>query len=296
MPAEQPLRTFSIIGAGVIGVAFATLLQQRGYACQGVASRSLARAQRAVARIGAGVASSAPAEVARGCRYVFITTPDTAIAAVCGDLAAARAVGPGQIVLHSSGAFNRGLLAAAGRAGALTASLHPLQSFADLEQALRRLPGTSFCIEADAAALPEVRAIVRALGGEELEVASERKALYHAAACVLSNSLAALVDVGLHLFQAAGIPRARAWPAVLPLIKGTLGNIGTVGLPQALTGPVARGDLETIRLHLRALATEETALGEAYRDLARLIIPLALAKGTLDEAGAEALRTLLDQP
>jgi len=284
---------FCIVGAGKVGTALAQLLAQAGCEFLGAASRSAASAQAACRLAGAGRATTDAASLTRDAQLVFITTPDDAIARVCAELAAAKAFARGAVVAHCSGALSSEVLQPARACGAAVGSLHPLQSFATVEQAVELLPGSFCCVEGDAEAVRVLRRVAGLLGARFIPLSPEHKALYHAAAVTACNFLVALQNAALKMCEAAGIPRPDALEALLPLIKGTVENIEAVGLAQALTGPVARGDAETTRLHLEALRESLPQLLPLYRTLALEAVELALEKGTLTPPKAEELRCLL---
>jgi predicted short-subunit dehydrogenase-like oxidoreductase (DUF2520 family) len=285
-------RTVAIIGAGRLGGALGHLLARAGYRIAGVAARSEETAAAAVAFIGSGAPTTDAVRAAAGAGIVLITTPDRAIAAVCGRIAGALA--PGAIVAHASGAQTMDVLDAARRAGALRAVVHPLQAVPSREQGVRNIPGASFRVEADPPALAAVRELVAALGGRELALPGwtpgpESAALYHAGAVAVSNHFVALVAHGLGYFEALGADRREALDAVLPLIKGTLANIESLGIPAALTGPCARGDVETVRGHVEALGARAPHLLGLYRALARQTVAVARERGDLAPETAAAL-------
>jgi predicted short-subunit dehydrogenase-like oxidoreductase (DUF2520 family) len=119
------------------------------------------------------------------------------------------------------------------------------------------------------------------------------KALYHAGAAAACNLAVAMVDLGVRLMAAAGIERDRSLAALLPLIRGTVANLEEVGLPAALTGPVSRGDVETLSSHLAAMREKTPSLAVPYAAASLHAVEVALAKGTIDAATAESLREVL---
>ncbi|GEA14612.1 MAG: hypothetical protein PWR22_1187 [Moorella sp. (in: firmicutes)] len=270
-----------IIGAGAVGTGMGILLRRRGYTIAGVASRTPASARRAAARLACPVFAQ-PEEVARQADLIFITTSDQAIGPVAAAIASRNGFRPGQTVIHMSGSLTSAVLDPARRAGALALSLHPLQSCADADRAVANLPGSVFSLEGDREALPLGKRLVTELGGEYFLISPGAKPLYHAAACVASNYLVSLIDLSRRLMQAAGMEPEMAARALAPLIKGTLDNINEKGIPQALTGPIARGDFVTIRDHLKAMEAAVPELGEIYRALGRYTADLAGRKGSID--------------
>jgi len=276
-----------------VGQAIGQRLCSRRYTIGGVATRSLATARRAVQFIRGGQATRSAARAARSGDIVFITTPDDAILPVCEAVASARAFRKGAIVFHCSGGTSAEALASARDCGAHVASLHPLQSLPTPEEGVKRLKGTVFTFQGDAGAEPVAERLVRALGGTMVAIAADAKPLYHAASVVLSNYLAAVVDLGMALFERSGIPRDRAHEAAMPLVEGTVRNIRRLGLPDALTGPIARGDTKTVERHLAALAALPEHVGTLYRELGLHTVRVARRKGTLSAADARRLVAML---
>jgi len=291
-------KTVAIIGAGRVGSSVGYLLNRAGYAVISVAARTTESSKRAAAFIGAGKATTDIAHAAAGADIVFITTPDRVIREVCETIVAAGVLNQGCLVIHMSGAHSLGLLDAAKNSGTDRAVLHPLQSLASREQGIKTLPGSYFRIEADAAAQASARDIVRALGGIELVMPKwgadqDSAALYHAGAVAVSNYFVALVDYGLKFYEALGADKQEALKAVLPLIKGTLHNIETLGVPDALTGPIMRGDTETVRDHLAAMRKRAPELIGLYTELARQTIAVAREKGSISQDSARELLDLI---
>ncbi len=271
--------TVAIIGPGKVGCALGRRMHGRGFRVVAVAGRTTAQGRAGARFIGAGGASGSPATAARKAEIVLITTADRSIGLTAERIAAAGGFRSGQFVFHCSGAFGPELLEPARKAGAAIGALHPLQSFASAEQALRRLRGTFFTFEGDTEAAPAARRIVRAAGGRFLPIAPGNRALYHAASCVLSNYLVALADMGVEMMERAGLARADAARAAQPLLRGTLENVKALGTPEALTGPVARGDVETVQRHLEALRDQPPQFLRLYAELGRYTVAVARRKG-----------------
>jgi predicted short-subunit dehydrogenase-like oxidoreductase (DUF2520 family) len=165
-----------------------------------------------------------------------------------------------------------------------------------VEAAVRALPDTFWFLEGDKGAIDILRSVVIALEGHPVEIGAGAKALYHAGAAAASNFLVTLVDYAVTLLERAGVPHEVALPALLPLIRGTVANIESLGLPDALTGPIARADVGTVRQHLRALQHMPGDVTRLYRHLARKTVELAVRKGTLGREDADKLLELLSGP
>jgi predicted short-subunit dehydrogenase-like oxidoreductase (DUF2520 family) len=284
----------AIIGAGVLGTALGLLLKRAGHDIVAVCSRNRRNAQTAVSYIGAGQAVGDCGLTALGADVVILAVPDRAIPSVGLEVAAGGALKRGASVLHLAGGLPAGILSGVRAAGGHRGAMHPLQSFADVDAAVRMLPETSFFIEGDPQAVESMRELVVALDGRPILIEPAAKALYHAGAAAASNFLVTLVDYAVALLSKAGIPRDVALSGLLPLIKGTVTNLEEVGLPGALTGPIARGDVGTVKRHLRALEqVPDPDAASLYRILARNTVRIALEKGSLDAEAADQILALL---
>ena len=228
---------------------------------------------------------------AAGTDAVLLTVPDDVLPELAAALAAlGPAPGPGCAALHCSGALSADVLGPLHRCGYSVGSLHPLQAVAEPLSGSERLRGVSFAVSGEPGAVGVGRRIVSLLEGRLLEVPVSQRATYHAAAAVASNGLAAVLAAAGRMLASAGVPPEETLPALLPLVRGTLANIDELGLLSALTGPVVRGDQETVRLHLRALHARDADL---YRALSRELARLA-AERSGDAAPDEQLWTLLE--
>jgi len=275
-----------IIGTGVVGTAVGVVLNQKGYEITGAYDIKAESTDQLVERISCTPHTS-PQEVSRSADILFITTNDAAIGKVVDTLADSGAFYDGQVVVHMSGAQSSEILDPAKDFGARVLSVHPLQSFANVDGAIKNLPGSVFSIEGDKDAYDVGVGIVEALDGEYFFIDRKAKPLYHAGACVVSNYLVTLIDFGLKLLESTGIPRSAGIRALLPLIQGTVNNIQNVGIPRALTGPIARGDLSTILKHLDCLEEMAPELMKLYSWLGFYTTQIAVEKGTIDNSAME---------
>ena len=286
----------AIIGAGVLGTSLGILLRRAGYRVAAVCSPNRRSAQEARDLIGEGDVVGDNGIAPMGADLVVLAVPDRAIPAVALEISAGGALKKGAVVTHLAGGLPANILSGVTAAGGLRGAMHPLQSFADVETAVRALPETYFFLEGDPEAVEVLRSVVVALDGRPLTIGAADKALYHAGAVVASNFLVTLVEYAVGLLAAAGIQRETALDALLPLIRGTVANLGAVGLPDALTGPIARGDLGTVKRHLHALQKMPGDVARLYRHLARKTVEIAVAKGSLRAEDAERLLAILDAP
>lgn len=292
MRTTKAVKKIAVIGAGNVGKVFGYALKQKGYVPVAASART-AGSREITAKLLQCPVYSEPEKAAQQADIIFLTTPDRVIKEVCDALALKGVFHRGQVVLHTSGAHSSEILSAAREAGSNVFSFHPLQTFPGVEAGLRALPGTFFAVEGDQEAFFIAKELVAALGGKMLTIPTEMKPLYHAAACVACNYLSSLMDVALKMYQVMGIDNEQAFESLAPLIYGTLKNIGEMGPEKALTGPVARGDLPTIKSHLEIIGKLAPELLAVYSRLGIYTADLACRKGTLTERQAEQLKILL---
>jgi predicted short-subunit dehydrogenase-like oxidoreductase (DUF2520 family) len=288
---KRHLNNFAIIGAGMVGTAIGYLLKKSGYEIVAIADKSAAALRRAQSYIG-GKAYRKPQEVLREADCILITTPDDIILSVCKDIALSPLI-KGKYIFHMSGAGGLDLLEPAKKAGAAVASIHPLQSFSSIDNAIQNIPSSYFGITADAKAKTRAETIVLALGGKPIYISSKQKSLYHAAACVASNYLVSLLNVVESIYQSIGISEKDAKKAYLPLIYGSLKNIEFSGSIQALTGPIVRGDSGTIQKHVDAINANLPQYASLYSSLGLVTVNLARKKGTLNLRQAKKISDIL---
>jgi predicted short-subunit dehydrogenase-like oxidoreductase (DUF2520 family) len=281
-----------------VGTALAALLHARGVEVIAVSGRTLEDSRRMAISAGLSTrtASDRAATVATSA-LVFLTVPDDDIAPLCQDIATTEGWRAGQGVVHCSGALPSDVLMPAREQGALAASFHPLQTFASLDAAIAHMPGSTFALEGDAPLVAQLERLVELLGGAPLHLRAEEKTLYHAAATIASNYTVTLAALAADLLVREGVspdPNA-ALRHLIPLLRGTIDNLDTLGLPDALTGALARGDTGTVARHIEALQACAPETAQLYTHLARLTLPLAQQKSRLDKKTIKTLREILGE-
>lgn len=271
----------AIVGAGKAGRALGRLARRAGYVIGPVVCRTRAHAEAAAAFIGGGEPGTAPV----GAELTLLAVPDEAIADVARSLRLpARAV-----VAHTCGTHGASILRPLRPAGAL----HPLRSFADPGRAVEAFRGTFCAVDGDAEAVRALETFVRRIGGRPLRVRTSRKALYHAGAVFASNYVVTVLDAALGLFTKAGLGRKEAVEALADLAGGTVANVRAVGLPDALTGPIERGDAATVGRHVAALRAQAPDMRDLYARLGVRTVEIARAKKTVGRSSAARLRAAL---
>jgi predicted short-subunit dehydrogenase-like oxidoreductase (DUF2520 family) len=280
-----------VIGSGRVGPVLAAALARAGH--QVVAASAVSeRSRRRAAELLPGVPLLPAHEVAELSELLLLTVPDDALADLAAGLVATGAIGPGRIVVHTSGRYGTAILDPVFKAGALPLALHPVMTFAGTEVDLARLSGCSFGVTAPEPFRPMAEALVVEMGGEPEWIAEEHRPLYHTALASGANYLVTLVAQATELLTEAGV--AHPGRMLGPLLGAALDNALSFG-DAALTGPVARGDAGTVAAHLAEL--ERYAPGSpartAYIAMARLTADRAMAAGLLTAQQAEPLLDVL---
>jgi predicted short-subunit dehydrogenase-like oxidoreductase (DUF2520 family) len=283
--------SMGVVGAGKVGSVLAARLRAAGYPVVGVSARSEASRLRADTLL-PGVAVLDPGQVAAAADVLVLAVPDDSLIAVAEQLAASGSVRPGQYVLHTSGRHGLDALAALARLGARPIAFHPAMTFTGTAVDFDRQP--VFGLTAAVADRPLAEELVAALGGVPMWVAETDRALYHAALAHGANHLVTLVAQSMDLLRVAGADDPAA--VLRPLLTAALDNVLAYG-DAALTGPVVRGDVTTIRAHVDALAAADVddATVDAYLELARATARRAEGDHRLDPVTAGTIRQVLDE-
>jgi predicted short-subunit dehydrogenase-like oxidoreductase (DUF2520 family) len=296
MPKSKP--TISIIGAGRLGTALALALATRGYPIRALAARRPSHARKSISL--AGLPSTTLAlsadqlEQLPPSELVLITTPDDVIADIARNFAKLRrSTRYRATFLHTSGALSSAVLSPLAKAGFHTGSMHPLVSISLPKAGADALHGAFYCVEGDSVALRFAKMIVRDLDGIAFTIKPESKALYHAAAVMASPHMVALFDLATEMLVSCGLKRKEARNVLAPLVQSTVNNLTRTSPEKALTGTFARGDLATVKRHLKALSTKQLAEAlEIYKLLGLHSLQLATKNG-LDPQLANQIRKLL---
>ena len=281
----------NFIGCGRLGKTLGRLFVGNGvFEVGAVVTRSLETARDAVAFIGQGTPADSldslnPAEV------VLVAVPDDALEPVVHNLARTDAVRPGDVVFHASGSRGSDVLGPLSDLGAHVASVHPVQSFARPAESATRFAGTWCGMEGDEQALQVLEPAVRSIGGIPFAVDRDAKLFYHAGAVFACNYLNVLVEIASLCYEKAGVRRDDTATIFGPLVRQTLENILKHGPAEALTGPVARGDVKLVERQGRELAAWREDVGAAYGVLGHFATGLARRNGNLS---AEVLEELED--
>jgi len=279
-----------LIGAGRLAWSLGPALAGAGYTVTAVGGRdSQAGAALAAALGPAARPFTAPNDVLDAAELVFLTLPDAMVRPVAESLRWQSR----HLAVHCSGALSLDALSSAADAGAETGTFHPIQSF-PLRRAEPERFNNIYCgIEGTGPLANLLERIALALGSHPLSLAGVNRPLYHAAAVFASNNVIALMSAASRTWAMAGLPEAVAREALSPLLTATAANVASLDLASALTGPVPRGDVGTIRAHLDALAAAPE-LRDLYRRLGTEL--LRITTQPADPATRLELIRLLGEP
>ena len=285
-----------VIGAGKVGAVLGAALRGVGHAVVGVSAVSEDSKERAENLL-PGVPILQIPEIVERAELVLLAVPDDALPELVDGLAAAGVWQPGQLVVHTSGRFGTGVLAPARAKGAIPLAIHPAMTFTGMSLDLARLTDCSFGVTAEAPVLPIAQALVVEMGGEPVVIAEQDRTLYHAALAHASNHLVTIAAQSAQLLAEAGVEQPER--VLSALMRASLENALASG-ESALTGPVARGDVGTVRSHHEALLRREVDSGStdirlAYEELARATAQRAVERGMLKEARATEILDILAQ-
>lgn len=291
---NDPRPSVTVIGAGAMGRVLAARLRERGYPVLAVISRTRDHAEELAHAVGARIASDSVHDVPAESRLVACCIPDGKLAEAASRLSRIAHPWRKTVVLHTSGALPADVLRPLAEEGARTLSFHPLQALTPTSGPAV-LEGVYAGIEGDPPALAAGIELAVGLGMRYLILSAEAKPRYHLAASIASNFLVTLNAVVQQIFQSLDIDRATAQEVMAPLIRGTLDNLASSSPEDALTGPILRGDLETVHKHGLALRRYLPHLIPVYASLAMETVTLAVRSSRLDPGRAEEMLALLDK-
>lgn len=294
-----------VIGAGRVGTTVSYTLAEKelpNIKLKAISSRSMESLNRAKKILGSKAAGviftreNSKAVSLANC--ILICTPDDVINSVCSDIFKDKSKDfKNYYAIHFSGSKSLEVLNSARAAGAEIASIHPLKSFASIEEAIKSLPGTIFGITYSSTESKKMAEfLVKSLGGEIIEVENNKKPLYHAAACVASNYLVTLINYAVLIHKKMGIKPEDSLKGLMGLVEGTVSNIKKMGTEKSLTGPIARGDVGTIKEHVKSFneffSKEDSAL---YRMMGIETSKIAHQNKWIKESTVEELKEILKE-
>ncbi|MEP6525836.1 MAG: Rossmann-like and DUF2520 domain-containing protein [Nocardioidaceae bacterium] len=279
-----------VVGAGRVGAVLAAALRAAGHEIAAVGGESAASLTR-VETLLPGIPVLKPSAVAKASDVLLLTVPDDSLGNVVRMLSASGAIRAGQYVVHTSGRHGTNILQPAADRGALVLAMHPAMTFTGTDLDLDRLAGCVFGVTGDRGLRLFAESLVADLKGRVVWIEESDRALYHAALAHGANHLVTLVTQAMDLLRATGAEDPAA--TLRPLLTAALDNALTYG-DAALTGPIVRGDIRTVRAHLVQLRRISPETLESYVAMGRATANHAVADGRLDPSRAAAMITLLD--
>ena len=289
-PAPERLRV-GVVGAGRVGATLSAALREAGHEVVAAAGESDASRGR-IAALLPGVPVRKPSAVARSCDLLLLTVPDDMLANVVTMLAASGALRPGQYVAHTSGRHGLAVLDPATAVGVRPLALHPAMTFTGTAVDLSRLPGCVYGVTVGDAERELAQRLVTELGGRVVWVREELRGVYHAGLAHGANHLVTLVSEAMELLSAAGADDPSA--TLRPLLQAALDNALDQG-DAALTGPIVRGDVETVRAHLAEVAANAPDTLPSYVAMARATLDRVVTDGRVLPIRAAKIRRVLEQ-
>lgn len=281
----------SIIGVGGLGSALARGLLSKKVLIKSVFNRTERKARQLASTANIEICGTFPSTADALGKLVFITVPDDAIEEVARQLSELSDDFSESIFVHCSGTQSADLLQPLKSKGGITASFHPLQTFTTRAQP-DDFKDIYFSLQGDAEAFPLLQKVAQQLGAKTFEVTTEQKAHLHAAAVMASNYLTVLIDRSVEIGTLGGLAGDQVRKALMPLIRGTLENNEKYSAAAALTGPIKRGDIETIEKHL-ALLDDQSELRDLYCALGLQAVQVIESTGDVDNLHIDKLRKIL---
>jgi predicted short-subunit dehydrogenase-like oxidoreductase (DUF2520 family) len=286
---ETGLRV-GVIGAGRVGAVLAAALEAAGHHVVAAAGESDASRSR-IADLLPGATPGKPTDVARASDLLLLTVPDDMLPNVVRVLSDSGAIREGQYVVHTSGLHGLKVLDPAARVGARVVAMHPAMTFTGTAIDLDRLHGCVFGLTAGHGERAFAESLVADLGGSPMWVPEEMRTLYHSGLAHGANHLVTLVSQAMELLAAAGADDPAG--TLRPLLTAALDNALEHG-DSALTGPIVRGDVNTVRAHLADIAANAPHTLPSYVALARDTLDRVVTDGRVLPIRAAAIRRVLD--
>jgi predicted short-subunit dehydrogenase-like oxidoreductase (DUF2520 family) len=284
-------KAVTIIGLGNLGKAFLKGFSTCDVPVHSVFSRDTKKVKQLAGRYEIEIFGSFPEDIDQLGDLIFLTVSDSAIKETADRLSSLEEDFNGRIIAHCSGNESDQLLDSLRQKGALTASFHPLQTFTGSGSS-EVFKDIYFSLQGDPQVFPHLKNLASLLNSKTLEVDARQKSYLHTAAVMASNYLIALLDAANDIGSEGGFSSQEAQKALLPLVKTTLQNAEGISLDDALTGPIKRGDIQTVQKHLNLLK-DTPELYNLYCCLGVRCIDLAESSGSLDTHTVDQLRRLL---
>ncbi|MGD8426349.1 MAG: DUF2520 domain-containing protein [Balneolaceae bacterium] len=282
----------TVIGLGGLGGALTEALVEHGIPVKSIFNRTFEKAETLSRRYEITTAGAFPHDSSQLGQIVFITVSDQAITEIAGRLSELNGDFEQKLFVHCSGNEPADLLKSLRKKKAITASFHPLQTFTS-QTGSSAFNGIYFSMQGDTEAFPVLSGIAKALGSESFTVTAKQKPYLHAAAVMASNYLNTLLDTSLDIAALSGLSKIEVQKALLPLVQTTLKNAEGMTFAESLTGPIKRGDWDTVQKHLDLLE-DQPQLQSLYCKLGYRTVKLAHETGSINGPIAKKLYSILN--
>lgn len=283
----------SFIGAGKVGTSLGIYLKKNNFNVLGYYSRSFSSSEKASNLTNSIAFKTLKATLKAD--IIFITVNDDSIKEVAMNISRLNINLENKIFVHMSGALSSCEIGVLKRETTDVVSLHPIQAFADVSNSVEQLQNTTFSIEGGDKAIQKIKNILDKCSNPYFILEENQKSLYHASACVVSNYLVTLLDYGFSILKHIGIPEELAINSFFPLIEANINNIKKSGTEKSLTGPIARGDLDTIKKHLEAFKENDFNNTHLYKVMGDYTISLAEKNKLKNNKKALQISKLLEE-
>ncbi len=285
------MKKTAIIGSGKLGTTIGYSLAKQGFSILALTCRTLSSAKESAEIIGEGTPMTDNKKAVENAEMVIISVPDDKIKDVVKELSGLDL--NKKFIFHCSGILSSQILGPLKESGAQTASIHPVRSFPKKSREFRLFKNVYFSIEGAKKEQELSQMIVRKLGGLSFILKPKDKPLYHAACTIASNYLIVLIELARSVLEKADIKQELRDEIILSLIKETLRNAEKTGISQSLTGPVSRGDLETLKSHLISLRPYPSVF-KTYQDFAKQALKIAKKENRLSQNKIKKIKALLE--
>lgn len=260
------------IGAGKVGCSLGKYFSTKGYKLTGYYSQTTASAKEA-AQFTNSTFYSQTKDLITDSDILFLTVTDSAISSVWDSIKGDNL--QGKIICHCSGSLSSQIFSDINSYGAYGYSIHPLYAIPSKTESYKDLCNAMFTLEGHPAHLDKLKGFLESFGNTVQIISTDSKSTYHAAAVFASNHMVALASVAIKLLADCGFSHENALKAISPLMEGNLANLLKDGPTKALTGPVERNDISTIKRHLDCITEDYTGL---YALLTEELIRIAKEK------------------
>jgi len=292
LPSAWPV---ACIGPGRVGSALCRALSELGFPVAAVGGGSSEWSEQLASELGAGLIEEPYVGIGEKARLILVTPPDNNLADAAVLIGRGAALKAGSCLLQASATEPAEILlpATAGTEGITCLSFHPMKPFNDRKQGLEHFDGTILGVEGDDKAMAIGHALADLVGGHPLDISRQDKSVYHAAGVLAFTGVMALAWVVEQISEHLDLDRAFIEKGIVPNMSRAAQAILEPGLPEGLTGPVGRGDVEVVQQQIRALADRFPDFLPVYREIALLNLCMLEKDGLLEEDVIESLKEAL---